>query len=574
MKCLEVKCKSCNEVFVIRKSEIQIYGSEKHTLPGYCPICRSEYRKKKKEEIKIHEDMLWKERKEQDYRDYERMLPKYHVVSRNDLKSVVDDRVLYVIGNGFDMMHGVKSSYYDFGRTIGKNSQLKAYLDDFLEVDDLWADFEGALAKINVKGMCSPYVIDTFLDTNGAYEEDAGAAEFFMSAEMAAGPIVSFNTDLRDRFRKWIEGLHSNTDDRPLSGIIKNGKVLNFNYTEFVETLYDVSESNICYIHGCRRKRKGFPKKELILGHMPGASDDYYNFDEMNYSGLDLSGNRAQMIYDAQQTTLQIVVDADNDLTKDCKIIIENHKDFFCELQDIDKVITIGHSLYPVDWDYFGEIINQNKRPGNISWYFGCHGKADLERIQKFIEHFGITEDRVYIFRTDLISVKLIDSANKEKSPNIIREKVLAKSNDGRWKVVSIEKRMEIRNLDDDKGFPYTRIFSSFVNGAVFLNDITIALVIKGVNEGIILLRFDGDSWNVVGELEEIPHQGVINRRLNRIILQDSKLVFIYNSRVRKYSIEDGTLEYNMPCRYEADKQYIGLDVTEKFLEIYKEGFH
>lgn len=61
-----------------------------------------------------------------------------------------------------------------------------------------------------------------------------------MSAEMAVEPILSMSTELMDRFRKWIGSLHTNTNDRPLCNVIKDGKALNFNYTEFVEDLYGV----------------------------------------------------------------------------------------------------------------------------------------------------------------------------------------------------------------------------------------------------------------------------------------------------------------------------------------------
>ena len=49
---------------------------------------------------------------------------------------------------------------------------------------------------------------------------------------------------------------------KPLSGLVKPGaKYLNFNYTEFAETLYGAK--GVCYIHGSRKNRKA----KLILGH-------------------------------------------------------------------------------------------------------------------------------------------------------------------------------------------------------------------------------------------------------------------------------------------------------------------
>ena len=47
-----------------------------------------------------------------------------------------------------------------------------------------------------------------------------------------------------------IESLKIQTQDRPLKNLIRNQRVLCFNYTEFVENLYDVDSDTICYIHG------------------------------------------------------------------------------------------------------------------------------------------------------------------------------------------------------------------------------------------------------------------------------------------------------------------------------------
>jgi hypothetical protein len=140
------------------------------------------------------------------------------------------------------------------------------------------------------------------------------------------------STELMDRFRKWIGSLHTNTNDRPLCNVIKDGKVLNFNYTEFVEDLYGVDAGNICYIHGCRKKT-GRGRQRLILGHIPGANDAAYEFED-DYSAIDNLDEHAQLLYDVQQIALQMVVEADDTLTKKCKEIIQSNQPFFDGLAD------------------------------------------------------------------------------------------------------------------------------------------------------------------------------------------------------------------------------------------------
>ena len=571
MNDLEIECKNCKEIYVVRKNEQEYFQNRNILLPEYCPICRRKRRAEEEQERTRAENEARKCKQQKEACAYEALLKDYHVIPLAEVAPQSGEKILYVIGNGFDLMHGVKSSYYDFGKTIGKRSRLRFNLEYYLKTDDLWADFEGALAKINVERMCSPYIVDMFLRDMEAYDENATAADFFVAAEMAAEPIVSISSDLRKKFRKWVCGLTTNTKDRPLAKVITKGKVLNFNYTEFIEELYGVPESDICYIHGARRNKKGVLGEELILGHMPGASDAEYEFED-NYGGINLSGNRAQMIYDAQQTALRHVTEADEELTKDCNKIIKSHKDFFEELSNISRIIIIGHSLYPVDWDYFREIIDQNHAREDVAWCFGCHGKSNLERIQTFIDYFRIDRRQVSVFRTDIISVELSKS-EIVKTPNlVIKEKTIGCSDDRKWSAISTGNKVTIKNNEHVRE-SFSRIFSITMLGAVFVGDICV-LIAKGVYKGLFLLRCITGKWKYIKELEEIPNQGLINRRLNRILLDGNELVFIYNSRVRKYDIKTGNMLYNQQARKAWEQIHRGVDITEKFRKYYKKGFH
>ena len=352
--------------------------------------------------------------------------------------------------------------------------------------------------------------------------------------------------------------------------------MLDFNYTEFVETLYGVEEADVCYIHGSRKKRKGRQREELILGHMPGDSDLQYEFED-KYEGLNLSGNRAQILYDAQQTALQFVVDADNGLTKYCDEMIRTHQSFFEELSGINKIVTVGHSLYPVDWEYFGEILRRNHAPEDIWWFFGCYNGADLERIEAFIRHYKIDKDHVSVFRSDLIHVTCKenhDSDNKHMKKVKNHAKSIGISDDGAWEVCVDKNRVSIVDRHSGKTI-FTRIFATYVNGAVFDKSGTVLLlVIRGLHEGVFLLRYDGKSWNYITELQGIPYQGLITKRLNRIVLQEEQLVFSYNSRIRKYSLSDGMLVYNEAKRGHKAVELRGEDLTQKFLKVYRNGFY
>ncbi len=86
-------------------------------------------------------------------------------------------------------MHGVKSRYYNFRDTLGKNNSLRFALETYLNVDDLWADFEDALAHIDSGAMLG--VVDMWLDNFDAYDPDAQAADFLQ--------LLTQRLDLRKR---------------------------------------------------------------------------------------------------------------------------------------------------------------------------------------------------------------------------------------------------------------------------------------------------------------------------------------------------------------------------------------
>ena len=386
----ELVCNNCGEIFIHR--------CKNKNSPSYCSYCYGDMRRAREQQMEEEkqriEDEKWRRQSIIDKKRFEEQLLQMSTIPIEELRP--HGRTLYIIGNGFDLMHGVKSSYRAFRDFLGKNSDLRFKLELYLKPDDIWADFEDALGHINMDMMANPDVVGDMLDVTGFFEEDSGEAEYYMALEMAAEPMRSITEDLEKRFRTWIKKLEIGTNDRPLKTLFHDDKVLCFNYTEFVESLYGVSESKVCYIHGCRRKKKGYQKEKLILGHRPGASEEEYAL----IRGLKRKKSyRSHVIDVAQEGVVRILSEYDEALTKDSQSIISEHSMFFKSLADVTNVVVIGHSISPVDWDYFLEVA---KHTPAAHWYFGCHGIHDLENMQHLAKLLGI--DPV-VFRTDGISV-------------------------------------------------------------------------------------------------------------------------------------------------------------------------
>lgn len=559
-------CGTCGRAFVFRGCEQDVYIQRGWAEPKHCPACRKADRELRRKETERQERQKWQQEKAAEKELFEARLKDWNVVAEDDIRPE-NDHVLYIIGNGFDLMHEIRSSYYAFRDSLGKENPLRYALENFLTSEDIWADFENALAHFNMKAMCSEFLVDNWLDMFEAYDEDAGAAEFFLAAEAAANPILTVVNELPRRFRMWVETLSIGTADRPLQNIFRNGKVLCFNYTEFVETLYGVSGDNVCYIHGCRRKKKYHPKETLILGHLPGASDGAYDFADDSIVGTKES-YQLQMLEAAQEQVFRLVAESDETLTKNCGDIITAHEAFFAGLNKIETIIVIGHSLAPVDRDYFAEVASRLPDNKGTHWYFGCHGLRDLERLEQLCQVLGIEQSAVSVFRTDDIAVTPL---KEESAPVLVGNRPFKKtrctSADSRWSVQTAGCSLFIVNREKQET-DYETMFSGYVSNAFFVSSGEyLFAVIRGVDPGVFLFRITDGHWNFVNELEGIPNQGVITPRLRRVFLTTREVIFVYNSRVRSYSLADGMLASNRGLRNAGSLSYDGEEISHLFLK-------
>lgn len=244
------------------------------------------------------------------------------------------------------------------------------------------------------------------LDNSGFYEEDSGVAEYYITLDAVTAPMRNLIGDLEEQFRMWIEKLEIGTNDRPLKKLFHDDKVLCFNYTEFIEELYGVSESNVCYIHGCRRK-KGYQKEKLILGHKPDASEaEFISIRDKKRE----KSHGIEFIDVAQGDVLDLLSEYDKYLTKDSQAIITMHRAFFESIRGVENVIVIGHSISPVDREYFLEV---DKNAPDANWFLGCHGIHDLENMQNLFDELG---KEPIVFRTDgITATKIPDSGRVQR---------------------------------------------------------------------------------------------------------------------------------------------------------------
>jgi hypothetical protein len=146
---------------------------------------------------------------------------------------------LYIIGNGFDVYHGINSKYSNFRDFVEKNNyDLFRELDEYFDTDDLWSDFEETLAYINTDRIIDE--ASNFLERYGS--EDWSEYDNFAYQNEIERRVNFITIDLKRLFTEWILQLvlPPESIEKKIQ-IEKNSKFISFNYTDTLERLYRVS---------------------------------------------------------------------------------------------------------------------------------------------------------------------------------------------------------------------------------------------------------------------------------------------------------------------------------------------
>lgn len=269
-----------------------------------------------------------------------------------------------------------------------------------------------------------------------------------------------------------------------------------------------------------------------------------------------------------EEQVFRLVAESDEAFTKNCGDIITAHEAFFAGLNKIEQIIVIGHSLSPVDGDYFSEIASRHPDIKGTHWYFGCHGLHDLDRLKQLLTALRIERSTVSVFRTDDIAATPLKEGN---TPALVGnrpfEKTRCTSADRRWSVKTVGCSLFIVNQEKQET-DYETMFSGYVSDAFFVpSGEYLFAVICGVDPTAFLFHIMDGHWSFVNELESIRNQSVMNLRLRHVFRTAREITFVYNSRVRSYSLTDGMLVSNRGLRNAGSLFYDGEEISHLFLK-------
>ncbi len=270
---------------------------------------------------------------------------------------------LFVIGNGFDLHHGIPSRFSDFGSYLATaDSKILELIRDYLFVDeDFWNCFETRLATFEADVVIE--YAEQFLTPYGAEDwSDASHHDFEYEIEQV---VDGLSARLRRRFVDWIRKLPI-----PAAGTVPvlrcidpSAVFLSFNYTPTLQRLYGVSEDQVLHIHG----RAADPASEIVLGH---------GWKRLPHEQL------SRGIDEATDTRVaggyRLIDDYFAATFKPTEEIIERHRFAFECLTSVTDVWILGHSLGDVDAPYFRELMKRVNP--SARWTASCRGGPSTQQ--------------------------------------------------------------------------------------------------------------------------------------------------------------------------------------------------
>lgn len=278
-------------------------------------------------------------------------------------------KTLVILGNGFDLDLGWKTSFKDFYEAkrqkfdqYNRLSYIAAMING-----EYWYNLEGYLRKclVDVKE-------DKVSELNLFWQM---CSNFFW--EYLKENINSFVTNRNSCAFSFLES-------------ISNSVIFTFNYTNPFEREGFI-EPEIHYVHG--ELNRAYPGTQLQLGVDKRVMDD---------NNLTKDGK------------LEVMVKSRNSSVTD---------NLLQGLKEAETIVFYGHSLSITDSDYFGlffqYLIEGNFVPKNI--YFVIYDRKGLQQLKENMKVYGIDFDKLLFSKNTISVVYTCEGNNSEKFQALLK---------------------------------------------------------------------------------------------------------------------------------------------------------
>ncbi len=337
---------------------------------------------------------------------------------------------LFIIGNGFDLDHHLKTSYEDFRRYLDIQ-----YPNDIEPVYGVPDGYGGKYNKRDAVNFIKYMILNTAREDWSDLEDSLGRlkfSEFFYKSgehpeyveynEEVSNDIKNIMPRIKKLILEWIRTIEVNNNTSKKEDFEKlidkdRDLFLSFNYTDTLEKLYNVKPH---HIHGSK------DSETIEFGH---GYIEYYpplgRFFENTYQIEDRYIGSKEAISDVMEV-----------LRKDTFRAREEHKEFFNNIEhsSITDIYSYGFSFSHVDLGYIKEIL-KSVNGKEITWHLNFYKRNKDSDIREFI---NIIEK---VNKNDT-TWDLINPSNESNISGFIEKiKKIKNSNfEGKFEIYKIEK--------------------------------------------------------------------------------------------------------------------------------------
>ena len=290
--------------------------------------------------------------------------------------------ILYVIGNGFDLWHGLPTKYSDFYKfTEGSLDELEEFFYFEYDGDSLWNNFEEELGKFDWNLF---YDAHNHIDVSS---ESFRPSEAFGLEDDLTEQADNLVEGVRDKFQEWIESIQVEEVEASFN-FSRKGRFISFNYTSLLQEVYGIPSNLVFHIHGNSSKYD-----PLIFGHGESRKEE---------PELDEEGNSNRTMFSDSEAAAKYPFYA---FQKPVLKILNNHHDYFEEICNVDVIVLIGLSLNDIDIPYIERIA---KVANGSKWIVSKYTESDEIKHTHQLEKCGV--------RSDHITFRFIEDIPKELS--------------------------------------------------------------------------------------------------------------------------------------------------------------
>lgn len=314
---------------------------------------------------------------------------------------------LNIIGNGFDLYHGLPSSYYYYGcylidndpefySEVGKMYNIRtlmqigpSYNEDFdYAVENLfWRDFESHLGKVDEYYIVGTNDYDLGLENDDPIDIEMNHHQNADNMKKSFGRWVNETLNQEDNL-KIIKGYLG--QDLDAIRFEDNEKFVSFNYTHTLQKVYGIEDSRIYFMHGeCTGD-----DDELVIGHgndmriksiRQKIKEKEENFSWTQAEQNEINEYKCLLTY-LEKTRKNVGL---------CKSMARHFYTNNCK--NLENIRVIGLSLGEVDVPYLVDLRNKFK---DAKWDFSFYSALDEKQINEVAMNvLNLNPDEYTMFR-------------------------------------------------------------------------------------------------------------------------------------------------------------------------------